>query len=82
MDINRVTFIGQSTDGKGGVKDGYWNIREIKTMKDIDNKDFEVYDGPVKSVSYNQLLNKKAVLVKELAQIQAKLDVIEANFNK
>lgn len=75
-DTKRVILIGQSVDGKGAPREGYWDIRQIKTIKDINNNDIEIYDGDIRSESYELLLNRKSLLTKELAFIQSKLDAI------
>lgn len=72
----RIILIGQSLDSKGSPKSGYWDIRQIKTIKDINNNDIEIYDGDIRSESYELLLNRKTLLTKELAFIQSKLDAI------
>ena len=73
----RAIVVGQSVDGKGEPRIGFWDIREIKTIQDINGVDVEVYDGSVRSESYEQLVNRKKLLNDELSIIKAKIDAID-----
>lgn len=55
---------------------GHWDTRDIITSQDINGNIVELYDGPLRSESYENLISMKKTLRAQLSLINNKLDGI------